>query len=722
MQPTNRKNVWLSVLLGLVVLFGLYQIKQYSYLLFHCLVELFSIVVAFGIFALAWNVRRLLDNTYLLFIGIAYLFVGILDLVHTLAYTGMQVFEESGPNLATQLWVAARYVESLSLLLAPAFLGRKLRPNFAVLAYALLTSVLLSMIFSWRVFPICFVEGEGLTPFKKYSEYVISLTLCASIVLLARRRREFDGAVLTMLIASIALTVGSELAFALYRDPYGRANMIGHFFKIISFYLVYKAIIETGLTRPYDVLYRNLKESEQALRGERDFTAAVLSTADALVVVLDREGRIVRFNRKCEDLTGYKYEEVERKPFWDLFLIPEEIEPVKGVFARLRAGQFPIEYENYWVTKDGRHRLITWANAALSDAEGTVEFVVATGIDVTEKRRAELALRESEQTARALLNAPPEVVALLGTDGTVLDANETTARRMNLPLSDLVGSIIWNHFAPEVANNRKAHVEAAIQSKQPVRFEDEYDGRWNDNIIYPVFDAGGDVTKVAVFAHNITEYKWAEETIKRSLVEKSTLLRELYHRVKNNLQVVSSLLRLQSAAVDAPEAKAVLQDSQIRIQSMAKVHEMLYQSRDLAKIDFKAYLKDMGTAILHSHGGHNPGVMLEVVGEKILLDVSKGIPCGLAVSEILTNALKHAFPDGRKGKVEVALRHVDHGQVEMIVRDDGVGIAANIDTERNDSLGLKLLTTLVRDQLRGEVSVDRTAGTEFRIRFPNPRK
>ena len=254
------------VISGVLILLGLYLTSLYSYLLFHTLAEIFSIVVACGIFMVAWNSRPFLDNTYLLFIGIAYLFIGGMDLVHTLAYKGMNVFQGYETNLPTQLWIAARYMESLSLLIAPLFLGRKLKVNFVFLSYSAAVLLLLGSIFYLHIFPVCFVEGLGLTPFKKISEYIISLILLASIYLLVRRREEFDRGVLQLLVASIIVTIGSELAFTFYVHAYGLSNLIGHFFKIISFYLIYKAIIEMGLVRPYNLLFRNLKQSELTLK------------------------------------------------------------------------------------------------------------------------------------------------------------------------------------------------------------------------------------------------------------------------------------------------------------------------------------------------------------------------------------------------------------------------------------------------------------------------
>jgi len=264
-RSASGEHKYILILSGALVLFVLYLASLYNFLLFHSLAEIFSIVVAFSIFIVAWNSRRFVDNSYLLFIGIAYLFIGGLDTIHTLAYTGMGVFPGYDTNLPAQFWVVARYVESFSLLFAPLFLGRKLRVNVVILGHVVVLLVSLVSIFYWNIFPDCFVEGVGLTPFKKISEYIICLILAASILLLLRKRGEFDTEVLQLLIASITTTIGSELIFTSYVHAYGFPNLMGHFFKIISFYLIYRALIRTGLVRPYDLLFRNLRQSEESL-------------------------------------------------------------------------------------------------------------------------------------------------------------------------------------------------------------------------------------------------------------------------------------------------------------------------------------------------------------------------------------------------------------------------------------------------------------------------
>lgn len=236
-------NKLVIIISGIFILFGLYLSSIYNYLLFHSIAEIFSIIIACSIFIVAWNSRRFLDSHYLLFLGIAYLFIAALDLIHTLSYAGMGIFKGYGTNLPTQLWIAARFMESLSLLIAPLFFERALRIRLIFAIYIIAFFFLVGSVF-WNIFPSCFVEGSGLTLFKKSSEYIISLILFGSIFLLFQKRKGLEVGVFRLIVASILITVGSEFAFTFYVHAYGFSNLVGHYFKIISFYLIYKSIIE----------------------------------------------------------------------------------------------------------------------------------------------------------------------------------------------------------------------------------------------------------------------------------------------------------------------------------------------------------------------------------------------------------------------------------------------------------------------------------------------
>ena len=196
-----------TFLVIIAILFGLYLSFQYGYLLFHGIVEVFSIVIACAIFMFAWNSRRIMDNRYFIVIGIAYLFVGGTDFLHTLAYPGMNVIRGGDTNLASQLWIVARYIESLSLLIAPVLIYRRIKADSLFLGYLVVFTLLLMSIFYWGIFPATFVEGTGLTAFKVASEYTISAILLAAIFLLWQRRSQFDRRVLMLLTSSMAVTI-----------------------------------------------------------------------------------------------------------------------------------------------------------------------------------------------------------------------------------------------------------------------------------------------------------------------------------------------------------------------------------------------------------------------------------------------------------------------------------------------------------------------------------
>lgn len=221
---------------------------------------------------------------------------------------------------------------------------------------------------------------------------------------------------------------------------------------------------------------------------------------------------------------------------------------------------------------------------------------------------------------------------------------------------------------------------------------------------------------------DITERKKTEERIQAALKEKEVLLREIHHRVKNNMQVISSLLRLQSEKLRDRREVEMLRDSQNRIKSMALIHEMLYQSMDLAHINFNDYIMDLTKGLYRAYGVDSSKIVLKIDAADILLGVDSAIPCGLIINELLSNSLKYAFPDGRKGKIDIALRKINEREIELIVGDNGTGLPADLDFRNTGSLGLKLVTMLAEDQLEGKIELDMTEGTKFRVRFKEIKK
>jgi PAS domain S-box-containing protein len=506
---------------GLLILAGLYVSSLYNYLLFHNLAEIFSIVIAFGIFAIAWNSRPFLDNNYLLFIGIAFLFVGGLDLVHTFSYKGMAIFAGFGSNLPTQLWIAARYMESFSLLIAPLFFHRRLKTNLVFLGYSAAVALILLSIFFWKVFPVCFVEGVGLTLFKKTSEYIICLILLGSIGLLLKNRKEFDRKVLQRVIWSIIVTIASELAFTFYVDVYGLSNLIGHYLKILSFYLMYKAIIETGLTKPYDLLFRNVKQSEERYRIVAD------NTYD-WEFWLNPEGKFHYVSPSCKRITGRDTEEFIRDPSLRRKIVYSEDMPVFDRHLeegeKREGGVREIEFRI--VRPDGTLRWIGHVCKRIFDEEGRFLGIRGSNRDITPRKNAEEALRESEERWATTLASIGDAVISTDVQGRITFMNAVAEALTGWKLAEAS-----TRLATEVLTviNEQTHRPVDNPITQ-VLLEGKIIGLANRTILLrkdgtevpiddsgaPIRDRNGKTVGVVLVFRDITERKQADEALRKS--------------------------------------------------------------------------------------------------------------------------------------------------------------------------------------------------------------
>ena len=309
----------LQYLSGLAVLAILVLVAQFNYLIFHCVTEFFSIVVACGVFMFAWNTRKLTENDFFLFLGVSFLFVGSLDLIHTLSYRGMGVFVGYGANLPTQLWIAARYLQAISLLIAPLFLTRRINPQVVFCSFFVVWVIALLAIFG-GVFPVCFVEGTGLTPFKKISEYLISVLLVSGYFFLSTKRFKLDDNTYRLVVFSIGLTIVSELAFTVYVSVYGLSNLVGHLFKIVAFYLLYRAIITIGLRHPYECLrarQEELTKINKKLETEIDFRKKVELDKEAVISELKKAVSEVKSLRGILPICSFCKKIRNDEGYWD---------------------------------------------------------------------------------------------------------------------------------------------------------------------------------------------------------------------------------------------------------------------------------------------------------------------------------------------------------------------------------------------------------------------
>lgn len=256
-KPVNYK----LHIIGLAAISALTAYGQMSFLFFHVLAEIFSVVVAFAIFIVSWNSRSIHKNDFMILLGLTYLFVGFIDFLHTMAYKGMNIFPAFDADLPTQLWIASRYLEGFALVAAPIFFRKRLNPKLCIFILSGYTALVILTTFFWPVFPECYSETSGLTSFKIISEMVICLIFALAIGLLFRYRKNLHDSVFYLLVTAVVLKILAEFAFVFYVGVYDLSNIIGHSLKFFSFYLIYRALVVAALADPYNNMFRELLQS-----------------------------------------------------------------------------------------------------------------------------------------------------------------------------------------------------------------------------------------------------------------------------------------------------------------------------------------------------------------------------------------------------------------------------------------------------------------------------
>jgi PAS domain S-box-containing protein len=331
---------------------------------------------------------------------------------------------------------------------------------------------------------------------------------------------------------------------------------------------------------------------------------------------------------------------------------------------------------------------------------------------------AELRLENEalQNTLAGLLNANRGAAFLTDMDGIIMTANEAATEGTRLSPGQLIGMSIYDILFPEVAAERKARVKEVIATGEPAVFEDLRGESWAQTSIYPVLNTRQEVVGLAIYGTDITGLKRGEELVRTSLQEKEVLLREIHHRVKNNLQIVHSLLSLQIKRSGHPEITQILKECQNRIKSISLIHQRLYRSKNLARLDMGEYLQNLTQDIKRAYGAEERGIELTVETEGVSLDPDTAISCGLIVNELVSNSLKHAFSNGSGGRVAVSLER-EGEYVKLKVSDNGIGLTPVLDFHHVPSLGLQLVAVLAR-QLNGTLSVHGTPGLTVSVVFP----
>lgn len=332
-------------------------------------------------------------------------------------------------------------------------------------------------------------------------------------------------------------------------------------------------------------------------------------------------------------------------------------------------------------------------------------------------RASEEAFRNLSREFQAILDAIPDILTLLAPGHRLIWANRGAARSLGMGVPEIVGKHCYGlwHKRSEPCENCPV-TETFRTGDASYREVTTPDGRVWELRTVPVKEEDGTTVSVVELGREITEQKWVNERLRTSLREKEILLKELNHRTKNNLQVIASLLSLQSHTVADPEALGALREAQDRIRSISLVHEKLYRSRDVSRISLKDYIGDLAESLLASYHRDNVGLRLDVEDISVSPDIVS--TCGLVLSELVSNSLKYAFADRGAGEISISVAPVGSGSLELRVADNGIGFPQGFDFRKTKALGLRLVVQLVEQQLGGTICLGSKGPAEFVIRFP----
>ncbi|PWB50697.1 MAG: hypothetical protein C3F06_11555 [Candidatus Methanoperedenaceae archaeon] len=497
------------------------------------------------------------------------------------------------------------------------------------------------------------------------------------------------------------------------------------------------------------------KRLDEQLRSASLYTRNLIETSLDPLLTISPEGKITDVNKATEYVTGLSREELIGRDFSDYFTEPENARKgYQEVFEKGFVRDYPLAIKHI----SGKITYVLYNASVYRNEEGEVQGVFAAARDITERKRLDEQLRSASLYARNLIETSLDPLVTISIEGKITDVNKATESVTGFSREELIGRDFSDYFT-EPENARKGYQEVfekgfvrdyplAIRHTSGTTIDVLYNAAvYKDATgnVAGVFAAARDITKRKRAenelrkAHNkleirvrgrtselaftnealkaeIAQRKKAQENLTISLNEKELLIKEVHHRVKNNLQIVSSMLELQSSYMKDKQAIMAFREGQNRVSTMALIHEKLYRSGDLARIRFAEYIEELTSNVFASYGVNSDKIGLKINVGDVFFDINTAIPCGLIINELVSNSIKHAFPDGRNGEINIKLQPEADEKYLLTVSDNGKGFPSDLDFRNSSSLGLKLVITLTK-QLSGTIELNRSAGTSFIIKF-----
>lgn len=464
------------------------------------------------------------------------------------------------------------------------------------------------------------------------------------------------------------------------------------------------------LAGSFNRMLDDIQRSHNEITASHDYLDRILSYMNEAVIVFTPSGRVGAANTSAHSMTGYRLDEIYSLSINDLFSGAgfSETSNIKDV---CRFDDMTIR------RKDGGLVPVDISCAPMKDETAYILVIQ----DNTERRKAEEKLRLSEEKFSKAFHASPDWILISRIkDGYLIECNEAFLKATGYEKDEALGKTTVELGVWQSIEAREDFRRAIIDSGRIRDYEIVFAAHGGDRRILLLSSDKiniGDEECILTIGRDITKRKSNEENIKAALREKEVLLREVHHRVKNNLQVIQSLLSMQAMHVDDEVTSRAFRESQDRVRSMALIHERFYRSKELSRIDFGEYARELIRHMISSYSHRNSRISSRIDIQDIMLTINYAIPCGIIINEIVSNSMKYAFPHGIEGEIFVGMLDNGDGTITMTVGDNGVGVSGDLDISGEKTLGLSLVRILAHDQLDGKLSISTEKGVVFKVDF-----
>ena len=470
------------------------------------------------------------------------------------------------------------------------------------------------------------------------------------------------------------------------------------------------------------------KLTERKINEQAYKIQTIFDSANHMIWSLDTNGKLTSFNKV------FKIKLKERYGI-DVEIGDSGVKIARKIKIKLNGGWQEVldslekvdrlQYEVETLDHNKKRHIEDISITPIYNDDGEIVELAGLAQTITFKKAAEKKLKDQASKINAIFNSTAMLIWTVDKNMRIVAYNKVFADQYFKFLGEEVsiGSNFLKAIKSKVDPDNyimlekffKAAFKGENQQFEGVLRGDEGVKKWMESFFNPIYSEHNEIKEISCLSHDITDKVLIQKQMEESIHEKEILLQEVHHRVKNNLQVISSILNLQSSYVKDENSLNILRESQNRIKSMSFIHESLYQTKDFAHIEFSDYIFSLSRNLIHSYSMTTSGIKLVTDFEKTHLSLDQAIPCGLIANELISNALKYAFVDKDEGEISVSIRDKD-GQIEMEISDNGIGLPEDLDYENSDSLGLQLVYTLV-DQLDARIEVDTLKGTKYLITF-----